>query len=353
MRSVLLAGMAMGLAISGCATAPPGTAAAAAALTECDITRCGTNSPVIDQILFHELNLKGLPNAQGLRLSKFVKGTTEYILQVQNGRMSGSAASGKISGSGLIGSQIIVVDDMGRVFAINVVGVGSVHYWAALKGVPPEAVPTIETYELRWMAINGSELRPLCGVLQSGWVTDMLRDTLGMNIGTAVLFENDRIDGAAKTVAPVMNPDWFNIGCAGNAIAKLALTGHNEAARSAGYVTTTSERQAMLKMLVGDYCGDGTAFTVPGQPLYWQDDHSWMQFLRPTVHTPLDARWSSAGAICLGAPRLDDNVPKTWPEPLSMPAIMDIHKACPSLPPCSDGDPYQQGGAHLVSANPD
>jgi hypothetical protein len=176
-------------------------------------------------------------------------------------------------------------------------------------------------------------------------------DLLGMTALTAVMFEGDRIDSVAKTVSPKIDTTWFNIGCAGHAIAKLALTGHTEAARFDGYATTTQERQAMLKMLTGDYCGHGEAFTAPGERLYWRDDHHWMDYLGP-VHTPVEARWTPIGAACLGAPRLDVNAPVMWPPGLQMPVISANRAGCPTLMPCSDLDPAKQDGFHLVSANP-
>lgn len=77
-----------------------------------------------------------------------------------------------------------------------------------------------------------------------------------------------------------------------------------------------------------------------------------MRFLSGDVSTPVEARWSSQGAICLGQPRLDANPPGAWPERMSRPAIGAVHDACPELPACSDGDPQHQDGAYLVSANP-
>lgn len=348
MRAVFIVGLGVGLAASaGCAMESTPLAEVVSAATECDVTRCGTNSPSIDGRGFHELNINHLPNAQGIRLIAFVKGGNSYQPRVVHGRLLASNGSGTFGGIWLIGAQFIVAEENGHQFAITIEDVGTVHYWAARPGVPPA---TLETYNLDWQPVGLGQRQPVCGnpVLDP---KDQNHDLLGMTALTAVMFEGDRIDAAAKTVSPTIDPTWFNLGCAGHAIAKLALTGHTEAARSDGYATTVLERQAMLKMLVGDYCGRGVAFTAPGERLYWRDDRHWMDYLGP-VQPVVDARWTPAGAACLGKPRLDANAPMTWPTGLAKPVSDAINAACPTLPTCADLDPAHQDGFHLVSANP-
>jgi hypothetical protein len=249
---------------------------------------------------------------------------------------------------GLTGAQLVVKEPSGALISITIASVDMVHYWAALPGVPPSMTPPIETYDLRWAPFHVAEGDPVCGNPRRATT----RSTRWDVARTAVVFEGDRIDANLKTVAPMIESAWFNIGCAGHAIAKLALTGHTEAARADGYQTDPEERQAMLKMLTGDYCGTGNAFTASGERLYWRDDRGWMSFLGG-VHPVVEARWTSVGAACLGAPRLDVNAPLSgWPATLGMPAIKQILAACSTLPPCADLDPTHQGGAHLVTANP-
>jgi hypothetical protein len=347
MRAVFTVGLGVGLAASaGCVMEPAPLAEAVSALTECDVTRCGTNSPSIDGRGFHELNVNHLPNAQGIHLVAFVKAGKQYQARVVQGRLRASDGVTTFGGIWLKGAQFIVAEENGHQFAITIEDVGTLHYWAALPGTPPA---TLETYNLDWEPVGLGQRQPVCG----NPVGQDRGDLLGMVALTAVMFEGDRIDSVAKTVSPAIDPSWFNIGCAGHAIAKLALTGHTEAAKSDGYATTTLERQTMLKMLVGDYCGHGEAFTAPGERLYWRDDHHWMDYLGP-VHAPVETRWTPTGAACLevGAPRLDVNAPPAWPLGLAKPVIFAIQLACPALGPCSDLDPAHQDGFHLVSANP-
>ncbi len=310
---------------------------------------------MIDGLGFHELNLEMAENAQHMRLVGFMQGNTEYTLHVTHGRLWGSRDGQVLEHAALVGARLLVSQASGEQVAITIANVGAVHFWAVPPGMASDAVPTIETYDLQWADSGvdgvGDPWTPVCGAPADD------ERSMGMAAATAVVFEGDRIDAQRKTVSSVIDPAWFNIGCVGHALAKLALTGHTEAARSFGYQTTPAERQAMLKMLTGDYCGTGEAFTVPGQPLYWRDDRGWMgapSYPGP-VHTPVEARWGAGGAICLGAPRLDVNPPASWPATLPPPPPSlkaRIIGACPALPACTDLDPGELGGAHLVSANP-
>lgn len=315
----------------------------------CDVTRCGTNSPVVDNFNFHELNLEGLPNAEGLHLSRFVQGTTEWTPSVVDGTLSGHRDTRTIAGAELVGAQLVIADDTGRELALVVAGVGEtwIRYFPLGPGVLPSANLRIETYDFKVLLPGAPQPVPLCASDGSSRSSD----TSDLAPGSAVLFEGDRIDAVHKTVSPIIDPSWFNIGCAGGVLAKLALTGHTESLK-AYYRTTWEQRQALLKMLVGDYCGTGDAYTVSGQPLYWKDSLHRMGFPDAHVHTPVEARWSSHGAICLGQPRMDANPPSPWPETVSTPAIKDILNTCPDLPRCDDTDPFDQDGAYLLSANP-
>jgi hypothetical protein len=356
MYSALSIGLGLGLASFGCidpvrtGAIDPGRTEESATITICDITRCGTNSPELDPavIKFHELNLRGLPNTQGLRVSRFVKGGIVYTPQVVRGQLRGVRTSVTITGTDLVGAQLTLIDGVGREFAITVASVGQVSARPLRPTYPGSSDlddPMIETYDLRWSRPGMTELEPICP--SEGDTSD----TWGMLPGWAVLSEGDQINAELKTVDPNIDLNWFNIGCAGYALAKLVLAGYTEAGQDDEHKTTWEDRQALLKMLVADYCGNGTSFTVPGQPLYWQGRLSFLKFQDP-VRTPVEARWSSQGAICLGEPRLDANAPSQWPAGLSRPVITAIQNACSELPPCTNGDPDNLDGAIFVSANP-
>jgi hypothetical protein len=284
----------------------PTTAEVAQAVndTQCPIWQCGSNSPHIDTLDFHDVNKYGLPNAAGFRIVSFKKDSVPYQIDVGNGRLIGRDAQGLgvLFGAQLAGSKILMINDTThRQYLIQVLRVGSVKYWAR-HPIGPQ--PVRESYELKWvLTLDGVTPAPneryqnLCKL--AGRVN--ARDLLGMNGFHTVLFEGDRIDAAAKTIDPRIDTDWFNLGCAGHTLAKLELTGHTEVASYRGYPTTIAQRQTILKMFVADYTGTGIPYTVAGMPLSWADDNHWM------VHQPdltkIESRWTKDGAECLEQPR--------------------------------------------------
>ena len=121
----------------------------------------------------------------------------------------------------------------------------------------------------------------------------------------------DRYDARTKTVRETGGDDtWFNIACAGTAIAKLHLLRHTWAAdRDGAHPTTVDQRQALLKLLAADYCGTGKAFTVEGQPLAYSFDQRWARAVDWNGAASVDAVWDANHAVCLRTPRLADRFP--------------------------------------------
>ena len=100
-----------------------------------------------------------------------------------------------------------------------------------------------------------------------------------------------------------LGPQWFQIACAGSAIAKMRLLGINpwESRAVAGGLTT-----ATLKMLGARYGGD-VAFTKPGMAVRWDRwDHR--RFYggpaRDLAPGPSEATWTRSGAACVDHLRL-------------------------------------------------
>src|SRR5262249_28907117 len=121
---------------------------------------------------------------------------------------------------------------------------------------------------------------PLCRDPQEG---DKRWDSVK---GMAVIFRGDRYRERTKEViVPPATDPWFNVACAGTSVAKMHLMRHTDASNPSGlYNTTRVQRQALLKMLAGDYCGKGKPFTVDGHPLLYSYDKSW----------ELEADWRTA-----------------------------------------------------------
>jgi hypothetical protein len=329
---------------------------------DCNVTMCGTNSPVIAEFGFWDLNIPteagtwGLPNAGGIQLYGFYQNNLLFMPRVLNGVLTahrrGISPPGPtvLTGQQLVGGYFLLRNGA-RMFALYVDDVSEVESWAQPA---TGAQVQLETYQLDWAeVVDGVPGERVTNVCSSTVPDKVLSDALRM-IGPlashALLFEGDRIDDNARVDQAIDNT-WFNLGCAGSGLAKLALTGHTQASMNAGTFTTTlDERTTALKMFAADYCGNGTAFTVSGQPLNWTDDRGTMQLISAPSDLELEARWGPHGAICLNQPRVAVNPTPT--AAYAFPDILaEIQAICPLPPPCDDLS-LQTDGAHLMSATP-
>lgn len=320
--------------------------AAEQAVIECDTWICGSNSPVLGGFRFHELNIAGLLNDEDFSVMSFSKGSTSYQLTVERGRIMGRSGALLIHGSGLVGAQLRVRRGA-KVFAIRISGVQVMQSYARMSGT----TRPIETYLLDAAEyINGQlgDFRNLCSNVPSPYNDDLL----GMTNTHALVFEGDRISRTSKTIDPVADTSWFNIGCAGHALAKMALNAQTEVAHATwGFNTSILERQTFLKMVTGDYCGTGKAFTVAGQPLQWMDWRGYTQYVTSPVNLEIEARWTPNGATCLGTPRVDAN-PTVLGDFIFNGNVMGaIAAECAVPPPCAGGPTFFDSKP-LLSANP-
>jgi hypothetical protein len=317
----------------------------------CDEMTC-SNSPDVtfggSHGGFHELNIRGLPNREGISIesvngrAQIRKGERSFDLNSKNGRLLGIGLTSRIENADLVGADIHLMKDGQPLFAIRIDGVRSFLFPFGQPG-------TVEAYRMSWHRIDrepspGQPTCPAALIPRGGDASQML----GMNPDETIVFEGDRFDRERKTVSRDRDDDWLNFGCAGHALAKLYLMRHTITTQPLPFDEASwQHRQAMLKMLVADYCGTGRAFTTPGQPLVWMT-RGFPYALRPLG---VEARWSAHGAICIGTPRLALH---PAPDAGFSPDIMaDIAAECPaSLPPrCASDDPYETGGAAVISGN--
>lgn len=341
--TVLTAAVAAPSMLSACATEPPATGEVVQEAIICPSWMCGTNSPVIATYAFHELNVRGLANAEGFAITKFRKGATPYQVAVVGGQLVGTSPGGAtISGQQLIGAQLVVSRGLTN-YVIKVEALAAVPYYAKRPGSP---VPSLEAYRLLVSSTSPGTDTPY-GDWRNLCARPLVRADLNLPGDMAVVFEGDRIDPDRKRVYGY-DTSWFNIGCAGHTLAKMYLTGHVAAAANDGYVTTRDERQTILKMFSADYCGTGKPFTVAGVKLSWADDHQWMSHALGAID--LEARWTPYGAQCLNVPRLVANPTVAGDAAFPGGVGAAIAAEC-GLPACPNPDPYQIT-THLVSANP-
>lgn len=316
---------------------------------ECTSYLCG-NSPEVPYAGYHELNLAGESNAQGITIqtvggrAAIRKGLMTYELTVDQSRLRGlDNGVLALTGQDLVGAEIVLLQHGTPLYAIYIEAVRQIAF--------PFQVGTLETYRFTWHEVGKLPVpdQHLCnGPMLFPPKKEGYEVFLGMEADETLVFEGDRIDADAKTMSQHPDPDWFNFGCAGRTLAKLHLSGQTCAARGP---TCTDKaawrlRQASLKMLVADYCGKGQAFTKPGTPLVWTGG----PFYYAQSPADLEARWTEAGAACIGRPRLDAH-----PDPNAYPdgVLAAIAEACPGTAPpaCANMDPLVMDGAELVSGN--
>jgi hypothetical protein len=342
--------LAFSLLLAGACVAPDELSTVEQGAHPCPPAVCGFNSPEIDHNGFHELAKDGRENSEGFAITGFVKAGESYRLEVSNGELSGTRrGSPRLEHGGLVGAEIHVSYRRFHSFAIRVTAVGRMPFFA-----PPAG--WIETYVLEYGRIEyGEGPTSWTNVCDGRWAPPWElstgpygdgngqgnAETYGQHPLESILFDQDRFDMERKTVGARADTGWFNIGCAGHTLSKLYLT----RATIASGIAAWEERQAALKMLTADYCGDGTAFTVAGQRLDWKNGR--LDYFGPPL--ALEARWTESGATCLDTPRMTQ--PTTSQGQYAFP---DIEKAiasqCARPPRCAERDPHAMDGALFVSA---
>jgi hypothetical protein len=328
-----------------CADAPADQPATDQLRSTCGEWGCGESVAVLDGLAFHELHEAGAPNAAGIRLLGLTQRGRAYTVDVVDNRLLARALAtsrdGDLSGAQLEGAELSLSTPAG-IYDIHIRAVSQVPYWVG------DATPN-EIYHLEYTDPIGSEARPLCSNPPDA--TAEWPEPTG-----ALIFTGDRYDAVAKRViagAPADPGAWFNIACAGSALAKLHLTRHTPAGSSGEFTSTTAQRQAVLKMFTADMCGTGHAFTEAGTPLRWGNATGTTRLRGDEAS--LEALWSEDGALCLDEHRLDADDP----DPDAAEIRPEVVRACEAvgkpLPPCTDlpGFPLTwPPDAYVLSANP-
>jgi hypothetical protein len=274
---------------------------------------CGyTNSPFLGQLPLDRFTVAGGPFSSQLELSAALDPTGQsYPVKVDAGQFVAHGPTGLVQGAGLVGWSLVFTDEHGEqrvtitAFAVHPDWVG---------GDP------IFTYGLA----HADPLSP------DGTYVNVCPG-LSPDETTVVLLNDELYDMATKEVTPDQW-GWVTMACRGHALAKLALLGYG---RYDAYQSTPPQRQAALKAITADYCGDGTSFTVVGQPLEWADELGNFRVSDLSPDSVVEARWSEDGAVCLNAPRL---VPRA-----------EVEAQC-SLPWCDDD--LELDGARWLTALP-
>jgi hypothetical protein len=315
----------------------------------CSDIWCGMNSSKLGAIYTHYFRTDGQPTDDGFTITHVTTATgLPASLRVVEGEFElWAGKAGRFRGAQVNGARIFISHDSGLQFVIGIERATTTSYWANTAALH-------WTYELLWSPVVDGDYKVFENVCTNPPVSRW--DAMGMETYTSLVFEGDQINGGSKTVSGYTDRSVFNIGCAGHALAKMALTGHTySAAANAGLVTTPSQRQTFLKMITGDYAGDGSPFTVPGTQLDWTSSLGWLPYARPSG--TLEARWSPSGAVCLDTPRLvaQGNPTGNGEFPDGVEAALTAHFTWLGRnrpPPCNATDRKELAGMYMASANP-
>jgi hypothetical protein len=285
------------VAVFGCDPMIDSSTVEAALGGTCSNWDCGNAPTLDDDVAVHELDASGAEaNDVGARLVDVRSAAGVPLHLIVDGdrvrarrRMPGDSypGTGPLWTGSLVG-MVLTVSLHGELSHLVLDGIATVSSW----GPQPRPVTTYR-FSHGVVAAPPSLRQPLCK-------DPTPLDDLWAHFPDhhAVVFRGDRYDRAGKRVIATGAAvgAWFNVGCAGGAVAKLHLMRETEASSTATFRTSPEERQAILKMITADYCGTGQAFTVAGEPVLFST-RRWSRFELPQPH--LEAIWTPTGAACL------------------------------------------------------
>lgn len=266
----------------------------------------GYNSPTINSFEIPELHLGQEPNHADVTLIDIADPNGhEYSLSVVNEEFFVDTGNGLVIGAGLIGWKILL-DSPGGKYELEIASY-AIHDSLANEG------PGISAYGLKYEShLVAGEILSVCpGSLPNEAVVTLIR--------------GETYDRAQKTVQPAQL-GWFTLACADEAVFKMKRMnyGPNAYFNNTGMPASVAQRQATLKMITADYCGNGNSYTVQGTPLIWIDAAHTVGPEKVQTPNQREAFWDENGALCLDTPRFA--------------AKSDVKDEC-ELPACSEIDP--------------
>jgi hypothetical protein len=258
---------------------------------------CTNNSPRVNDYGIPEINLAGLENADGVTLQGILSPDDDlFVLDVVDDAFVARDGQGAIVANqlGVIGWKIRVRLP-GNVFReVKIFGMDrTISSWAS-NGTP------MTGYALGYFDPGLNDWVNVCPEDQ---------DPEAVSV---TLIAGETYDSELKLVTGGML-DWVTIACEGQAVYKMKRMnyGPNQDFDGDGNPATEAQRQATLKMITADYCGDGNSHTAQGTPIHWRnfyesvDSFPYEQSPAPTI----EALWGHEGAVCLTDPRLEATDP--------------------------------------------
>lgn len=275
---------------------------------DCSTWDCNKNHPELTGFPVPELHEGGEPTDDGFHIVNFRKGPTTYQLDVAGGEIRGIHTGGGLPllGADVINS-IITVTNGTRTWYIRINAyTNMLQYWAGTGYVPAYHLVywRNDPIEPGWVNVCND---PPAVTLDPQWQ--------GGHETYALLIDDERYNREEIAVEEddADAQGWFNIACAGTALAKMVLL-HADPKIPEGtsttpspYYTTKAQRTATLKMLTADYFGKGYSFTEPHQDLWWLSTMGWHSLVPPQNNSNHEAIWNENGARCLNTPRLHNH----------------------------------------------
>jgi hypothetical protein len=254
----------------------------------CPELGCNLNAASLgDGLFFHELHPLGLPNTVGVSLVLFEssRGVRLKPHVVQDQLLGIDAAGAVYAGYELLDARIHLAKGTERII-VRISRVEWVGFWVGAANQVP-----VYTFMYTRPSTPNRELN-VCTTTETEHAVPTT---------AALVFTGDRYDAVHKTVSDRTN-GFFNVACAGSAMAKMHLLRHTAAGQDATHTTSLKDRTAMLKMLTADVCGTGRSFTRDGEAVFYTDWRNWHPF-QPGLLGKYESIWTDTGAICLDEPR--------------------------------------------------
>jgi hypothetical protein len=263
---------------------------------DCSNWRCGYNSSEVNGKSLQELHLGGQANSDGVRLVGFLPPAgllLNWQLGVEGDALvarGGLFGNQTLRGVQLVGSTMLLQLDALLTVPVVIAGYEEVDSWAS-NGEP------VAAYAL----VYADLAQPL---LQQSVCKGTLIDPLQASV---VILAGERYDLDSKTVISGQQ-GWITLACAGSAAAKMSLLGYGPNAKfyDGSAPASVDQRQATLKMITADYCGDGHSYTADGTPLLWENQSGTVTLDPADGPGVPEAIWTAEGAACLDTPRLVD-----------------------------------------------
>ncbi len=357
------------IGVTACVPPPePATSQTSAYYLDCGEFACGQNGALLAGVPFYGLWLTGDENEEHVSYHRYAPSWDAIPsgpfrqLDVDGGRLRVWAAGDWRYGPLWLEGGILEVALSGKVFYVKIAKVNSgiasgtdagEPFWTRDGIAGPDDL-NAESYQLQWADPKGPLDTDGEPRFEDVCPHRTLPSDLWHNQIDAVIFEGEKYDLETKEIksAPTeIGKAWFNIACAGSSPAKQYLMRRTTAsAVPPTYVSTIdNDRQAMLRALAAEYCGNGVNFTRTGRRLRIQDHlpfsdgQGWLPREDPFGFTDdqlddgtaiLEAVWDAHGAVCLQTPRL-----LIWDPPVGSDPEIEKHirEDCKERPPkCTD-----------------